>query len=123
MSSFYGGNSIFGTGKNTDYNNMANVPISNISGTEQNPIYFEVLDYGHYNLTGSFKILQDGQVFTINTPLDIMITKDAQTGDKIVTYETIESGKLKRTIIDYIGLHQAQIEKIDFNQSIMWSEF
>ena len=69
MSSFYGGPSVGGGGGgSSNYNDMSNVPIKNITGTSANRfINFAGLDAGHYNLKGYYKKDSQSELQNVST--------------------------------------------------------
>lgn len=94
MSSFYGcyGSSSTGTGT-SDYNELANRPFINITGTQENPIVLNSLGYGNYVIKGFFMYVTNGNLKNTSQLL-VSITQDKITLKKTSFYETIENEKL-----------------------------
>ena len=105
MSSFYGGASIYGNsnsgGGTFDYDELQNVPVKNLAGSESNPILLDGLDYGSYVLSGDYKFsINDTETSYLNKT-SISVIKDTVTEEKIVTYQHIKNGMLYSRIITY----------------------
>lgn len=96
MASFYGpnggGTAGDGGSRITSYNSLLNVPIENKNGSQANPIVISELGLGNYNLTGFYSDL-GGDATQIEAHLIVIVTRDAETGEKVATYQEIRNGK------------------------------
>ena len=103
MSSFYGGPSVGGGGGgSSDYNDMSNVPIKNITGTSANRfINFAGLDAGHYNLKGYYKKDSQSELQNVSEFIDLTVKTDTVTNKKVIQFFTIEDGVLYSNLIVY----------------------
>lgn len=128
MGSFYGmgGSGGSGSNLNNDYNNVKNAPIVNVGTTTLgNFVVLSGLEEKHYNVTGYYKVDSNDEVHLTQSPLDVLIYKDSETGNKVVQYFTAENG------IVYLNTHIyddegkiVQDDKIDLTtKSQKWSEF
>lgn len=120
MSSFYGGNS----------GSMINVPIKNVKGSSQaHFINVAELDYGHYNLSGYYKLDSSSQIANASNPIDLLVIQDEATKKKNVTYKTIEDGLLYvHTIIYGVDASIESSSKHSLNDpqlraKLLWQEF
>lgn len=94
MSSFYGnGGWASGSGGSgtTNYNDLTNQPISNLTGTESSPITLSELDYGIYLIKGSYRYNADDEVKQSSSPLSVQVFQDERTGEKAIKFEIIEN--------------------------------
>lgn len=83
-----------GSGGTTNYNKLLNIPIANISGTKDNPIILNELNFGNYSLTGFFKYTNlSEEIKNIQYKLLIEITQDLITLRKIAQFELYEDEK------------------------------
>jgi hypothetical protein len=92
MTSFYGNfTSLSGSGDGTsDYNQLLNVPVKNIAGTEDVPILLAALEPGSYNLKGYFKCGNNTDIeIAQNTLVNILI--DNETNQKLIQYGLFDS--------------------------------
>ena len=103
MSSFYGSHSIEGGGGGgtSDYNELINTPITNITGSALTPVSFQTLNYGVYHLSGFYKYTIDGEVYEAEPPILVKVIQDEETHRKVVYYETCKNGKLVDIITRY----------------------
>lgn len=106
MSSFYGGASIYGGGNGSgggtsDYNDLQNVPVKNLTGTESNPVILDSLQEGNYILTGSYKYITEDTEIQQITKTEITVTTDIITDEKIISYQYISNGKPYLRVITY----------------------
>lgn len=94
MSSFYGniciGNSS-GEGGTSNYNDLSNLPIKNLMGTNSSPIIFYNLDYGNYLIKGNYKYNLNSDLLKEDTFKNIQIFKDEVTQKKIAKFEIFEN--------------------------------
>lgn len=92
MGSFYGGGG-GGTVATSNYNELANAPVKNIGVTGEG-VYTSLpgLTYGHYSLTGNYKIDSSDDIITTNVPIDLLVYQDDKTGNKIEQYFSSEDG-------------------------------
>ena len=82
----WGGGSSSGT---TNYNDMTNTPIKNISGTDAVPINLANLNIGHYNLVGAYKYATNSNTYIADS-IDVKVTTDEVTKQKVVYYNIIK---------------------------------
>lgn len=94
MGSFYGhswctGGSE-GGGGTTDYNDLSNKPIVNLTGTESSPVTFSDLEYGNYLIKGFYRYsASDESKQSIS--LSVTITQDQESNSKVAKFEVIEN--------------------------------
>lgn len=101
MSSFYGNGGISsGGGGTSDYNQLTNIPIKNITGTEGSPVNFSLLSFGQYKITGYYIFNKDSEVFNSST-LYISIFEDNETKKKIVKFEEFENSQFYIMTLTY----------------------
>lgn len=101
MSSFYGNGGISsGSGGTSDYNQLTNIPIKNMTGTEGSPVNFSLLSFGQYKITGYYIFNKDSEVFNSNT-LYISIFEDNETKKKIVKFEEFENSQFYIMTLTY----------------------
>lgn len=101
MSSFYGNGGISsGGGGTSDYNQLTNIPIKNMTGTEGSPVNFSLLSFGQYKITGYYIFNKDSEVFNSNT-LYISIFEDNETKKKIVKFEEFENSQFYIMTLTY----------------------
>lgn len=94
MSSFYGhGWSTSGSGGTSDYNDLSNKPITNLTGTETSPVIFSDLGYGNYLIKGFYRYSADDDNRKINS-LSVLITQDDETDEKVAKFEVIENQEI-----------------------------
>ena len=94
MSSFYGhGWSTGGSGGTSDYNDLSNKPITNLTGTETSPVIFSDLGYGNYLIKGFYRYSADDDNRKINS-LSVLITQDDETDEKVAKFEVIENQEI-----------------------------
>ena len=102
MSSFYGPGWGGGADGSTDYDKLKNVPVMNLTGTEQAPVYLPTLEYGNYNIKGSYRW---GQKETLVGEFEedhfIRVIKDEVTHKKVIMYDTVIDGELTMVTITY----------------------
>ena len=77
--SFYGGGCVVVSGGSgsgsSNYNDLINVPIQNLEGTNIQPIVFSELDFGNYVFTGYYKYNQNDTIYIESTPTNIQVFK------------------------------------------------
>lgn len=100
MSSFYGNGGVSGGGGTSDYNQLTNVPVKNITGTEGSPINFELLTFGEYKISGYYKFNSDSEVFNKNV-LYVSIFEDNETKKKIIKFEEFENSQFYIMTLTY----------------------
>lgn len=102
--SFYGrggGTSSGGSGT-SNYNELSNKPITNISG-EIAPINLSTLTAGLYNIRGQYIFnAEDDVIKSFNSSTFVKVLLDTVTGDKTVSFETYENEKHFSYSIDYL---------------------
>jgi hypothetical protein len=81
------------SGGTSDYNNLLNTPITNISGSESSPVVLNSLDYGMYLLTGSYKYVPRADIQSIKYKILVTISQDTATALKVASFETYEDGE------------------------------
>lgn len=104
MGSFYGGGAIMGGsiggGGTTNYDSLQNTPIKNLTGTEVAPVVLSNLEPGLYKVKGDFKYdKNDTESDSFSTPTELLITTDAETGEKIAYFQYFENGELKARVV------------------------
>jgi hypothetical protein len=95
MSSFYGnyGGTGGGAGGTSDYNDLSNKPLINITGSSTSPVVLNTLNYGCYMIKGSFVYTaKDTDVKTVSYQNYIEITQDTVSGRKVANFSTFEDG-------------------------------
>lgn len=101
MSSFYGYGGISGGGGGvSDYNQLTNIPIKNVTGTETSPVNFELLTFGEYKISGYYIYNKNSEVFNKNV-LYISIFEDKETKKKIVKFEEFENSQFYIITLTY----------------------
>jgi len=104
MSSFYGPIGIRGSGGSgtTDYNELINTPITNVSGLSEDLfLNLRYLECGEYSLTGYFKTNALGDTRHAETPISLLVTLDTSTGDKIIQYTEVRDKETYLHTISY----------------------
>ena len=88
-------------GGSNNYNELLNTPIKNIAGSSpQNFVSLAGLEYGHYRLTGYYKEDVDNTLQT-SSPIELVVTQDEKTGEKLVIYQTVYNHELKNNVLVY----------------------
>lgn len=130
MSSFYGnggGGSSSGGPGSDNYNDLLNIPVSNIgSFTASTSPVLSTLSEKHYNLTGYYRIDPDGEVQYTNTSIDLLIYKDQQTGNKVIQFYTTENAVTYLNIYIYSDSDLVQKKKIELGGAAgaaNWEDF
>jgi hypothetical protein len=116
MASFYGTFvGLSGSGDGTsDYNQLLNVPVKNITGTEDVPILLATLEPGSYNLNGPFKCGENTDLEVAqNTLVKVLI--DSETDQKLVKYDSFESDTYYINIGAVVEDNKVSLEKIILN--------
>ena len=92
MSSFYGhGWSIGGSdGGTSDYNDLSNKPITNLTGTESSPVTFSDLGYGNYLIKGFYRYSANDDN-RLSSSLLVLITHDEESDGKVAKFDVIEN--------------------------------
>lgn len=94
MSSFYGNVSIgssSGEGGTSNYNELINLPIKNLIGTDSSPIIISNLNYGNYLIKGSYKYNSNSELLKEDTFKNIQVFKDETSQNKIAKFEVFEN--------------------------------
>lgn len=94
MGSFYGNGSwtsSSGGSGTTNYNDLTNQPIINLTGTESSPIALNELDYGIYLIKGLYRYNATDEIKQSSSPLSVQIFEDIATGNKAAKFEVIEN--------------------------------
>jgi hypothetical protein len=118
MASFYGTfMGLSGSGDGTsDYNQLLNVPIKNVTGTEDVPILLAALEPGSYNLNGYFRCGNNTDVEVAqNTLVKVLI--DSEINQKLIKYDSFESDTYYINIGAVVNNTNVSLEKIIFNSS------
>lgn len=88
MSSFYGpGRAGGGGGGTSNYNDLSNTPIKNLSGSDTFPIVLTDLAAGTYHASGTTKVKSDDTTSELLTEQLITVLYDVETGTKVIKYE------------------------------------
>lgn len=83
-----------GSGGTTNYNKLLNTPITNISGTEENPVVLGELDFGSYSLTGYFKyVTRSDNIRQVQYKMLVEVLQDLVTLRKVARFEVYEDSK------------------------------
>lgn len=94
MGSFYGHGWCTGGGESgggtTDYNDLSNKPIVNLTGTESSPVTFSDLEYGNYLIKGFYRYSANDESKQ-SISLSVIITQDQESDDKVAKFEVIEN--------------------------------
>lgn len=102
MTSFYGRGGGSGTGGSgtSNYNELSNKPITNLTGLTA--INLSTLTLGLYNIRGNYIFnAEDAEVKSFPSPTFVKVLLDTETNDKIVTYDVYVKGKHLTYSIDY----------------------
>lgn len=94
MSSFYGNVSIGGSsgeGGTSNYNELINLPIKNLIGTDSSPIIISNLNYGNYLIKGSYKYNSNSKLLKEDIFKNIQVFKDETSQNKIAKFEVFEN--------------------------------
>jgi hypothetical protein len=81
-----------GSGGTTNYNKLLNTPITNLSGTEDEPVVLNTLNYGNYLLTGYFQYRPGSSIKSVGYKMLVEVLQDLVTLRKVATFETYEDG-------------------------------
>ena len=96
MGSFYGnGGWTGGEGSGTtNYNDLSNRPIVNLTGTESSPIVLHMLEYGIYLIKGFYHYNASDELKQFTSPINMQIFEDVATQQKVAKFEIIENQEL-----------------------------
>ena len=101
MGSFYGRGGINGGSGTSDYNQLINVPIKNIGG-ETGVVNLALLQTGHYNLKGAYKVsTESSEEITNHSILDIIVLNDKVNNTHSIEFITAEEGELYFNLLTY----------------------
>lgn len=95
MSSFYGHGwcTTGGESGTSNYDDLLNKPIVNLTGTETLPVIFSDLGYGNYLIKGFYRyVANDVNKQTIN--LSVKIVQDQETDKKVAKFEIVENQEI-----------------------------
>lgn len=113
MTSFYGRGSGTGTSGTSNYNELTNKPITNLTGLTA--INLSTLTIGLYNIRGNYIYnAEDTEVKNFTSPTFVKIMLDAITGDKIVTFDIYENGKHLTYSIDFFSDGSYNVDKYTY---------
>ena len=91
-----------GEGSQPSYDDLADKPVLNAVGkTPETFINLAGLEAGHYTLSGYFKYDGSSDVDHSAIPLDVLVTVDETTGQKVITFPTVENGTYITNIVTY----------------------
>lgn len=101
--SFYGGGCVVvnGGGGSSNYNDLMNVPIVNLTGTSMQPVVFSELAFGNYIVAGYRRYNQNDTVYLETTPTYVQVFEDDVTLKKIVRTEVFENGEYYMVALIY----------------------
>ena len=101
--SFYGGGCVIvnGSGGSSNYNDLMNVPIVNLTGTSMQPVIFSELAFGNYIVTGYRQYNQNDIVYLEATPTYVQVFEDDVTLKKVVRTEIFENGEYYMVALIY----------------------
>lgn len=102
MGSFYGNGGCVSEGGsgNSDYNQLQNTPIKNLTGTEGSPINFTNLSFGEYKITGYYIYNLNSEKFNTKS-LYISVFEDTETKKKIIKFEEFENSQFYIITLTY----------------------
>ena len=102
MGSFYGNGGCVNEGGsgNSDYNQLQNTPIKNLTGTEGSPINFTNLSFGEYKITGYYIYNLNSEKFNTKS-LYISVFEDIETKKKIIKFEEFENSQFYIITLTY----------------------
>ena len=117
--SFYGGGCVVvsggsGTGS-SNYNDLINVPVQNLEGTNIQPIVFSELDFGNYVFTGYYKYNQNDTIYIESTPTNIQVFQDDVTLKKIVRTEIFENSEYYMVALIYEDDGSYSVKRFSFS--------
>ena len=100
--SFYGGGCVVVSGGgSSNYNDLTNLPIVNLTGTSMQPVVFSELTFGNYMITGYRRYNQNDTVYLETTPTYVQVFEDDVTLKKIVRTELFENGEYYMVALIY----------------------
>ena len=101
--SFYGGGCVVvnGGGGSSNYNDLMNVPIVNLTGTSMQPVVFSELAFGNYIVAGYRRYNQNDTVYLETTPTYVQVFEDDVTLKKIVRTEVFENSEYYMVALIY----------------------
>lgn len=102
--SFYGGGYIVvngGSEGSSNYNDLVNIPIVNLTGTSMQPVIFSELTFGNYIVTGYRRYNQNDIVYLEATPTYVQVFEDDVTLKKVVRTEIFENGEYYMVALIY----------------------
>lgn len=107
----------------SSYDDLENVPIKNVTGNDQNAfVNIAGLTLGHYNVSGYYKLDNTSELLNTNTCcLDMIITMDSETNDRVAVYDIVENNDVFTYVITYHGTLVKTIKKIDHEPT--WGSF
>lgn len=115
MTSFYGRGGGSGTGGSgtSNYNELSNKPITNLTGLTA--INFSTLTPGLYSIRGNYIYnADDGEVKTFPSSNFVEVLLDSISGDKIVTFDLYENGKHLTYSIDYFSDGSYKVDRYTY---------
>lgn len=117
--SFYGGGCVVvnGGGGSSNYNDLINVPIVNLTGTSIQPVVFSELAFGNYIVTGYRQYNQNDTVYLETTPTYVQVFEDDVTLKKVVRTEIFENGEYYMVVLIYEDDGTYSIKKFSFDTS------
>ena len=115
--SFYGGGCVVvnGGSGSSDYNDLVNAPIQNLTGTSIQPVVFSELDFGNYSITGYRRYNQNDTVYLEPTPTFVQVFEDEITSKKIVRTEIFENGEYFMVALIYESDGSYFMKKFSFS--------
>lgn len=119
MASFYGNHVVSGGGGSTgttNYNNLINIPIKNLKGTDTNPIVFSDLDYGNYLMSGYYQYNANSLVCIESIPTNIQVFQDTITLQKVVCFEIFENNEYFLVTLTYEHDNSYIEQRLNFKQ-------
>ena len=99
MGSFYG--NYGGSGGTTNYNELENKPIINLTGLPNNPIDLSKLQPGEYILKGYYKYNNIDEDIKFNRTLKFSVVEDPISEQKNIFFTTTENNKYTTYLITY----------------------
>ena len=117
--SFYGGGCVVvnGGGGSSNYNDLMNVPIVNLTGTSMQPVVFSELTFGNYIVAGYRRYNQNDTVYLETTPTYVQVFEDDVTLKKIVRTELFENGEYYMVALIYEDDGTYSTKKFSFSTS------
>lgn len=122
------GSSIPGSGA-SDYDSLLHIPVKNVNGSDENHfINLSGLEFGRYLITGYYKFDSVSDLIYSELALDIIVTKDVATDEKVIMYGVVENSKWVTKVVVYLPSGLVKKESTNAGiaqeaQAIVYEEF